>query len=65
MSVDCTHGLGEYLVFSRAFTKAHDFLCESSYSYTLSQFYLDVLGRNGAWVDDVFKVKGSRVALGP
>ncbi|KAJ9109129.1 hypothetical protein QFC21_000457 [Naganishia friedmannii] len=35
------------------------------YSYTLSQFYLDVLGRNGAWVDDVFKVKGSRVALGP
>lgn len=36
-----------------------------SYSYTLSQFYLDVLGRNGAWVDDVFKVKGSRVALGP
>ncbi|GHJ85488.1 hypothetical protein NliqN6_1890 [Naganishia liquefaciens] len=36
-----------------------------SYSYTLSQFYLDVLGRNGAWVDDVFKVRGSRVALGP
>lgn len=35
------------------------------YSYTLSQFYLEVLGRNGAWVDDVFVVRGSRVALGP
>lgn len=65
MSVGCTQELGESECFREPIVEKLSSFREPSYSYTLSQFYLDVLGRNGAWVDDVFKVKGSRVALGP